>query len=72
MSESEKYYYTFHFVDGSTYELTRNNNDLTAKLKNTEKERILIDDVIINLSNVTKIEIIRGAERKEYEFVTDL
>ena len=61
----EKYFYIFHFVDGSSHEFERDKADLIGKIRNAERPRIKIDNVIINMDNVTKVIIETQSERDE-------
>jgi len=65
MTEKEKYFYIFHFVDGSSHEFERNEEDLTRRIRNDEKQRLKIDNVIINMDNVTKVIIETQSGRDE-------
>lgn len=64
---SEKYYYNFHFVDGSTQEFEKNNDGLTSLILNPGRERVQIDDELIFLSQVIKVTVETKSQREERE-----
>lgn len=65
MSKREKYFYTFTYVDGSTQEFEKDNNELSSKLLNPGRERIQVDNVVINLDNVIKVTVETKTQRDE-------
>lgn len=65
MSERETYYYIFRYVDGSKQEFERDTDELSSLILNPGRERVKIDNVIINLDKVIKVTIETEAQREE-------
>ena len=69
--EKEKFYFVFKFIDGNEKEFEKDDDKLSALIRNTDKERIMVDNMIITLKNVISVTIETKSERenaqKEYE-----
>lgn len=65
MSKRETYFYIFYFVDGTTQEFESDNDSLSSMVMNTARERIEIDNVLINMHNVIKVTVETKSQREE-------
>ncbi|RST57669.1 hypothetical protein D5F11_021655 [Siminovitchia terrae] len=64
MSEQEKYFYIFEFVNGKIIEIERDDIVLAGKLRSTDKRMFPIDNMFINLDNVISITVETQSERE--------
>ncbi|WP_200411305.1 hypothetical protein [Virgibacillus salexigens] len=67
MENTEKYFYIFTYIDGTTQEFEQDNNTLSTKIVKSESKRIQVDNVIVNLDNVIKVTVETKTERDEQQ-----
>ena len=71
MKKREKYYYTFHYVDGTKQEFEKDDDGISSLFLNPGRDRIQVDNELINLDNVIKVTVETKSQRDEKQRISN-